>query len=59
MQRELDRMETHGDEFRERLREGFLAEASRRPDQIVVIDASRSIDAVQADIRAAAEKLMN
>ena len=59
IQRELDRMEQHGDDFRERLRAGFLAEAARRRGRIVVIDASRSIEAVQADIRAAAERILS
>jgi dTMP kinase len=54
IQRELDRMELRGDDFRQQLRVGFLAEAKRRPDKIAVIDASRSIDEVQAAIRAAA-----
>ena len=58
IQRELDRMEQHGDDFRERLRAGFLAEAARRPEQIVVIDASRSVDEVQNDIRAAAQRVL-
>ncbi|HEY1599199.1 MAG TPA: dTMP kinase [Pirellulales bacterium] len=56
--RPLDRMERQGDEFRHRLRQGFLAEASRRPEQIVVIDAARPIEAVKADIfRAVEERL--
>jgi dTMP kinase len=50
--RPLDRMETGGDDgFRQRLRSGYLAEATRRPGEIVVVDASRSIDVVQAEIR--------
>jgi dTMP kinase len=59
IERELDRMEQHGQDFRQRLRTGFLAEAARRPDRITVIDASQSIDEVHARIRAAAEELMN
>ena len=47
-------MEQHGDDFRQRLRAGFLAEAARRPEKIIVIDAGRSIDEVQTDIRFAA-----
>lgn len=54
--RPLDRMEQQGDEFRRRLREGFLAEAARRPEAIAIIDAARSIDEVQFDVRAAAER---
>jgi dTMP kinase len=54
--RPLDRMESQGDEFRRRLREGFLAEAARRPNECIVIDASRDIDTVQAEIRRAVER---
>ncbi len=49
--RPLDRMESQGDEFRKRVREGFLAEAARKPEQILVVDASRSVDEVQASLR--------
>ena len=59
IQRTLDRMEREGDEFRERLRRGFLAEAARNGNRIVVIDAARPIDVVQADIRTAAEKIVH
>jgi len=59
IQRELDRMEQHGDDFRDRLRSGFLTEAARRPAKIAVIDASRSIDEVQAQICAAAKAVLN
>jgi dTMP kinase len=56
--RPLDRMERQGDEFRHRLRQGFLDEANRRPEQIVVVDAARPIEAVKADIfRAVDERL--
>jgi dTMP kinase len=51
MRRELDRMESQGDAFRRRVREGFLHEAARDPDRIVVIDAARPIDEVQSEIR--------
>ena len=54
--RPLDRMELQGEEFRQRLRQGFLAEAARRPDRIVVVDAARSIEDVQADIRQVCER---
>jgi dTMP kinase len=47
--RALDRMETRGDDYRQRLRAGFLAEAARR-SEIVVIDAAQSIEAVHAEI---------
>lgn len=52
--REPDRVEQRGEEFRERLRRGFLAEASRRPAQIVVVNAERSIEEIQDEIRSVA-----
>ena len=48
--RPLDRMERMGDEFHMKVREGFLAEAAKHPDIIKVIDATRSVDEVQAQI---------
>jgi dTMP kinase len=54
--RALDRMELEGAEFQRRLREGFLAEAGRRPGQIVMVDAARPVDVVQADIRRAIQE---
>ncbi len=59
LNRAKDRMEQQTDDFRARLRAGFLAEAARRPEQIAVIDAGRTIEAVQADIVAAAERLLS
>jgi dTMP kinase len=58
IQRELDRMEQQGDDFRQRLRTGFLAEAAKRPDRIAVINANRPIDEVQADVRQAAQRFL-
>ena len=43
LNRELDRMESRGDDYRENLRKGFLDEAASRPDTIKVIDAAGSI----------------
>jgi dTMP kinase len=51
MNRPLDRMEQQSQEFKQKLRAGFLAEALRKPDDIVVIDADRPIDEIQAEIR--------
>jgi dTMP kinase len=48
----LDRMEKRGVDFLTRVREGFLAESRRPNTPIAVIDASRSIDEIQADVRA-------
>ena len=58
MNREPDRMESQGLEDMERVRQGFLAEAARRTE-IVVVDAGRDIDVVQADIRRAAEEVLS
>ncbi len=54
--RELDRMETQGDEFRLRLRDGFLAEAQRKTDRIALIDASKTVEEVHTSIRATVGK---
>ena len=55
--RPRDRMEQQGAAFEQAVRAGFLAEAARQPDRIVVVDANRPIDEVQADIRAAASRV--
>ncbi|REK10969.1 MAG: dTMP kinase [Planctomycetota bacterium] len=58
MNRQPDRMEDRGDDYRARLRQGFLSEAAKNPEHILVVDAAREIDLVQADIRAAAARLL-
>jgi dTMP kinase len=58
IKRDRDRMEEQGDEFRRCVREGFLSEAAKNKERIVVINAGRSIDEVQANIRAAVEKFL-
>ncbi len=50
LNRSLDRMESQGDDYRQRLRAGFLQEAARHHDRVHLIDAARPIDDVQADI---------
>ncbi|MEQ8848172.1 dTMP kinase [Botrimarina sp.] len=47
-----DRMESRGEAYRQRLREGFLEEARRDPQRVAVIDASQPIDAVHRAILA-------
>lgn len=56
--RQPDRMEQQGAAFHARVREGFLAEARRRPGEIVVVDATPPVDQVQAHIRTAAKRLL-
>jgi dTMP kinase len=46
-----DHMESRRLEFHERVRDGFLAEARRRPDCIRVVDARAPVAAVQEEIR--------
>jgi dTMP kinase len=59
MQRPLDRMELQGDGFQMRVRQGFLDEARRTPDTIRVIDAARSIDDIQIDLRSVVGRLLH
>jgi dTMP kinase len=56
--RQLDRMEQQGAEFHRRVREGFLAEAAKRPSEIVVVNAANSIEAVQTEIRGIFKRLL-
>lgn len=45
-----DRMESEGDAFRGRVREGYLERARRHPERIALIDASRSVQEIAAEI---------
>ena len=51
----LDRMEKQGDAFHARVREGFLVEAAQAPEKIVMVDAARSVEEVQAEMREVVE----
>ena len=51
MGRQLDRVESRGAKYRERLRDGFLTEAGRMGDAAHVVRADRSVEAVQSEIR--------
>ena len=57
LDRPLDRMESQGEEYRERLRAGFLLEAVGR-ERIHVIPADRPIAIVQAEIWRIAANLL-
>jgi dTMP kinase len=57
LNRPLDRMENQGQEYRRRLRDGFLAEAAH-DSRVHVIDADRSIEAIQAEIWNVANQLL-
>ena len=56
--RPLDRMEQQGAAFHARVRDGFLTEAARSPERIVVISAAAAIDDVQAKIRMVVQQKM-
>jgi dTMP kinase len=47
----LDRMESKGDLFHQRVREMFLAQAKAQPDKFAVIDAAGPVEQVQARLR--------
>lgn len=46
-----DRLDNEGLEFHRKVREGFLALAAQNPQRVRVIDAERTIEAVQTDIK--------
>jgi dTMP kinase len=56
--RPRDRMEQQGDEYRERLRAGFLREAAASGGRIHVVDAGRDMEQVQAEIWRIAARLL-
>ena len=58
MGKELDRMENRGEEYRDRLRAGFLQEAREWGDSVHVIDADRPMETIQQEIRTVAEGLL-
>jgi dTMP kinase len=57
LNRQLDRMEQKGNDFRERLRQGFLAEAAKPERRIAVISAEGTVEAVQERIRREVDRL--
>ena len=50
-----DRMEAQGLEYMERVRQGFLLEAAKRQEEIVVIDATAAADVVHRNVVVAVE----
>ena len=53
-----DRLESEAVDFHNRVREGFLALASAEPDRFLVLDASRPVDELHAEIVARAAPLL-
>jgi dTMP kinase len=56
--REHDRMESAGEEFHRRVRDGFLALAAAEPDRWLVVDGERPPDEVEAIIWSEARNLI-
>jgi dTMP kinase len=56
--RGYDRFEGEQIEFHKRVREGFLAIARAEPERVTVIDSTRELAAVSADILLAVERLV-
>jgi dTMP kinase len=59
IQRSPDRMESRGTGYLERVRQGFLAEAGRFPHNIAIINADQPIEAIHAEVIAAASRFLN
>ncbi len=55
----LDRMESRGPEYLDRVRRGFLKEAERWPDGVDIFDATETPDEIQVKIQAAASNYMS
>ena len=53
-----DRIETAGEMFHRRLREGFFELAHAEPKRFVVIDATKSIESVAVAVRRGAQRLL-
>ena len=58
MNRTLDRMESQGEEYLEQVRQGFLHEATIYPARVEVIDATRNIETIFADLCRLAQPLL-
>ena len=54
-----DRMESQGQAYLQRVRDGFLVEARRQIEPIVVIDASSDVETIQRAIQAAAHPFVS
>jgi len=56
---EPDRIEQEEHAFFERVRDSYLGQANAEPDRFVVLDTTRSLATVQADIVALAQRLID
>jgi len=55
---EWNRMDRKEKTFHQRVRRGYLAMAAQEPDRWLVVDGSRSVEAIQAEIRDRVELLL-
>ena len=55
---EADRLEAEAQQFHRKVREGYLQLAAAEPDRFVVIDASRALTDVQAEIDRAMQRVL-
>ena len=55
---ERDRMEEAGDAFFERVRAAYLALAEREPERVVVLDGTRAVGDLHAEVVADVERLL-
>lgn len=53
-----DRMESRGSDYLQRVRDGYLTEAARHPESMIVIDASADMDTVRHAIELAARRVL-
>jgi dTMP kinase len=58
LDRPLDRMESQGSDYRDRLRHGFLAEAAAAPDRVHVVNANRPADEVAVEVWTISAKVL-
>ncbi|MCA9196415.1 MAG: dTMP kinase [Planctomycetales bacterium] len=58
LNRERDRIEERGKAYLTKVREGFLMEAKKQSDRIVVIDASQEVNQIHEQIVAAARNVL-
>ena len=52
------RFEAKGEAFHQKIRQGFLARASKEPKRIVIIDATRPPDDVARDVISSVKQLL-
>jgi len=59
IQRQPDRMEAQGLGYLEQVRQGFLSDARRRPQEIAVLNADQPAEAIHSEVLREAERLLS